>query len=135
MMLTLFIALPVAAAQAVADERSCADPMDQQTMTACAVLDFERAAEELDRQFERTLADMAATDREIEAGGGAGDAMPTYAEALQESQRAWLAYRDAQCAFEGYEMRGGSGERMVVAHCLASLTRARAESLGELWGE
>jgi uncharacterized protein YecT (DUF1311 family) len=49
---------------------------------------------------------------------------------LRDGQRAWIAYRDAGCAAEGYLSHGGSIEPMVVAYCLARVTKTRAE---EIW--
>jgi uncharacterized protein YecT (DUF1311 family) len=51
---------------------------------------------------------------------------------LREAQRAWIRFRDLECDFEGYEMRGGSGEPLLVLGCKALLTRKRAERLEKL---
>jgi uncharacterized protein YecT (DUF1311 family) len=57
---------------------------------------------------------------------------PTWQQALLAAQRAWLAYRDAECRIEGYRFRGGSAEGLEVAQCKASLTRARTVQLKAL---
>jgi uncharacterized protein YecT (DUF1311 family) len=49
---------------------------------------------------------------------------------LQESQRAWIAFRDAECKFSSSEVEGGSIYPMVYAGCLQTLTDARVEQLG-----
>ena len=56
----------------------------------------------------------------------------SYAAALLDSQRAWLRFRDAECAIEAAEMLGGSMAPMVRAHCLARLTRERGTQLANL---
>jgi uncharacterized protein YecT (DUF1311 family) len=69
-------------------------------------------------------------DADLKAMGG--DGRPGYEETLKKAQRAWIAYRDAVCEYEGYEARGGTMEPMLVNGCLARLTRTRTkELLGE----
>jgi len=55
-----------------------------------------------------------------------------YAAATLASQRAWLAFRDAQCAIEGGEYAGGSMQPMVRSGCLARLTRERTAQLKDM---
>jgi uncharacterized protein YecT (DUF1311 family) len=46
---------------------------------------------------------------------------------LIKSQRAWLAYREATCAYEGeINARGGSAEGLYVLSCDEELTKERA---------
>lgn len=53
--------------------------------------------------------------------------------ALVHAQRAWLAYRDAQCAIEGkVGAGGGSAESLYVLSCMEDLTRQQADQLGAL---
>jgi len=49
---------------------------------------------------------------------------------LQESQRAWIAFRDAECKFSSSGVEGGSIYPLVYAECLKGLTDARVEQLG-----
>jgi uncharacterized protein YecT (DUF1311 family) len=103
---------------------TCANPLDQSTMTRCAYEDYYKADAQLNAQWRRALARRRYLDK--------GDAMAgvtTYEVALIAAQRAWIAYRDAQCAVEGQEMRGGSGEPMIAGQCLARLTRERTAYL------
>ncbi len=48
---------------------------------------------------------------------------------LQKSQRDWIAFRDAECAFSTNDSKGGSIYPMLLSQCLAGLTAARAEQL------
>jgi uncharacterized protein YecT (DUF1311 family) len=48
---------------------------------------------------------------------------------LQRAQRAWIAWRDAGCAYEASAMEGGSLARVIEAECLARKTAARAIEL------
>jgi len=49
---------------------------------------------------------------------------------LQESQRAWIAFRDAECKFSSSGVEGGSVYPMVYALCLQGLTDDRVKQLG-----
>ena len=49
---------------------------------------------------------------------------------LQEAQRAWIAFRDAECKFSSSGVDGGSAYPMVYAMCLQGLTDERVVQLG-----
>ena len=49
---------------------------------------------------------------------------------LQASQRAWIAFRDAECAFSTNHSKDGSIYPMLVSDCMADLTKARVTKLG-----
>ncbi len=44
---------------------------------------------------------------------------PSQAEALRAMQRAWIAYRDASCAYEAAKWTGGTGAGPATVACLA----------------
>lgn len=48
---------------------------------------------------------------------------------LRDAQKSWIAYRDAQCAFETLGTIDGSIHGMVVAQCLTDLTEQQAKRL------
>jgi uncharacterized protein YecT (DUF1311 family) len=48
---------------------------------------------------------------------------------LLDAQRAWLKYRDQQCAFETLATVGGSIHPMEVAICLTELTKDQTKRL------
>ncbi|MEC9433724.1 MAG: lysozyme inhibitor LprI family protein [Pseudomonadota bacterium] len=54
------------------------------------------------------------------------DAAPAAAPALLEAQRAWLAFRDAECAYDDALGGGGTIRRIHAAGCLMRLTAERA---------
>ena len=95
----------------------CDENLPQQEMNICLAEDFKAADAELNRVWKPAYAAMQERDRET--------GTPGYAAALLNSQRAWIAYRDAQCAVEANEMRGGSGEAMLLWGCKGRLTRER----------
>ena len=51
---------------------------------------------------------------------------------LVASERAWIAYRDTDCDFNGVEMLGGSGESLVIGGCLADAEAARVLELDQV---
>lgn len=48
---------------------------------------------------------------------------------LISAQRAWIAFRDAECTFQSSGEDGGTAAPMVVAACRTSLTTARTGQL------
>ncbi len=44
---------------------------------------------------------------------------------LRTAERAWIAYRDAECAYESHESIGGSIHAMEVSMCETAMTRER----------
>ncbi|HSG55511.1 MAG TPA: lysozyme inhibitor LprI family protein, partial [Paracoccaceae bacterium] len=97
----------------------CADPVQQQTMNACAMLEYQKADADLNAAWKpaRAFADEIGV-----------------AEDLLAAQRAWLAYRDAACKAQSSPYEGGSLRPLVHATCLTDLTVARTQMLLEFHG-
>lgn len=119
-LLALF-ALP-AAAQA----QDCANAMDQVTMNACAYGDWQAADADLNRAYRAAMDTLQDWDSYLPAGQRGA------AKALKEGQRAWITFRDKTCEAEGFAMRGGSAEPLLVYGCMARLTEQRAADLWAL---
>ena len=107
-------------------EVDCANAMTQSDLNICASRDYQAADEALNAVYRKALTAAQETDRQIreydENAVGAVDA-------LKKAQRAWIPYRDGQCAFAGFAARGGSMEPMLISGCLAELTAKRTEEL------
>ena len=117
-MMAAFLSLALAgAAQAQTQAQ-----MNQRAGTA-----FSRADAAMNRQWTTTYAAMKARD----AGDTSRGAF-SYAATLLASQRAWLRFRDAQCAMEGAQFRGGSAEGMAHRECMIALSKARTEQFRAL---
>ena len=54
---------------------------------------------------------------------------------LEAAEKAWTAYRDAQCQAEAGLNAGGSIVPLVVARCRTGLARRRAEELKAVYEE
>jgi uncharacterized protein YecT (DUF1311 family) len=121
MILALALAL-LAAQPSPSDQWNCEAPQTQLELNQCAGIDFRIADEELNQEYRRAIAWARDDDREERV---AGDDRPGDEATLREAQRAWVAFRDAQCRLEGYAARGGSMETMFYNGCRARLTRAR----------
>ncbi|MEI5681821.1 lysozyme inhibitor LprI family protein [Mesorhizobium sp. CCNWLW179-1] len=48
---------------------------------------------------------------------------------LVKTQRAWIAFRNAECTFQSSGDDGGSAAPMVAATCQAELTKSRTKQL------
>ncbi len=91
----------------------CAEAADQTSLNACADRAYKAADGELNAAW-RDLAgrlDGAALDR------------------LKTAERAWIAWRDAMCAFVAGPSEGGSIRPMVLANCRAGLTAQQTDLL------
>jgi uncharacterized protein YecT (DUF1311 family) len=98
-------------------------------MKECAARELANVDAALNRQYTQTLAKMRTVDKGYPK---TADNRPGFAATLLASQRAWLTFRDAQCTIEGYSMRGGTGEGLVVATCKAAMTAERTKALAKL---
>lgn len=102
-----FFGLQVGAAAA----DKCDNPVDQATMNECAGKAFEKSDAELNRLYKRIEARLA---DEPDAKG-----------LLVKAQRAWIAFRDAECGFSSSAVAEGSIHPMMVSMCRDRLTRDR----------
>ena len=90
----------------------------------------------LNAQYRATMAvmakDDAARDADLRQHVARPDGDPTYQAALLAAQRAWLAYRDAQCRLAGFEYRGGTAASLAGGQCLITVTKARTVELAQI---
>jgi uncharacterized protein YecT (DUF1311 family) len=124
--LPLLLVLVFPGASALADDApNCKDPQNQSDMTLCAGLAYTKADKALNAMWPKIKADAEDSDKDT--------GKHEYADALLASQKAWLAYRDAQCTWLGFSAHGGSLEPMLVNQCLADATNLRIKELQD-WG-
>lgn len=97
---------------------NCADRETQLELNVCSFRDYLRADMELNRTW-------AAVTKKV-SGKGAAFGL------LREGQRAWLTYRDKQCAVWGKWYEGGSIAPLIINSCLTDITRFRTKELGQL---
>lgn len=111
---------------ATAQDFDCAKAKTQVDLTYCAGQDW------LDADAKLTPAYKAAMDmmKQIDSGLDAGN--QGAALALRDGQRAWISFRDATCAAEGWAYRGGSAEPMMIDICRTRVTVTRTAELVEM---
>lgn len=107
--------LLAAASTARATEDPCPDAQDQASLNACAGKAYKAADDELNKTYKEIQARL----RDDEATS----------KLLVASQKAWIAFRDAECTFSTSAAAGGSIYPMLQDFCLAGLTSQRSEGL------
>lgn len=124
------ILMGVAASFAQDDQKvDCGNAMTQFEMNYCANVDYEVADKALNATYKTVMAHIVEIDKDL------AESMPNLVgavDALKTAQRAWIGYRDGQCALSGFSARGGSMEPMLVSGCLAELTSKRTAELKAL---
>ena len=93
----------------------CKNAEDQATMTQCADQDFNTADARLNATY-RQLTDRLRDDVDK-------------AKLLVTAEKAWIALRNADCAFQGSGVEGGNVYPMIVAMCRTEMTDQRVETL------
>lgn len=87
----------------------------QADMNECAQKSFHAADGELNKSFQQLQGRLSDDANEKKR--------------LVSTQRAWIAFRDAECAFASSGVQGGSAYPMIYTQCLNGLTRKRIENL------
>lgn len=87
----------------------------QTGLNICADTDYKAADQKLNQTYGRIIKRLSG-DRET-------------IKLLQSSQRAWIAFRDAECDFRTSASRDGSIHPMEAALCLRDLTEERTKAL------
>lgn len=71
--------------------------------------------------------DLRANMRELDADALGGDI--SRADALRDAQRAWIAFRDAECAFNWAIFQDGTMRSLVSSGCFLDMTARRTFEL------
>ncbi len=117
----LAVLVCLSAAPALAQD--CANAVTQMELNQCAADEWEVADAWLNDAYQEAMALLKEWDARLPANERGG------ADALREAQRAWITFRDNACAAEGYAMKGGSAEPLVVYGCMRTLTLERTAHL------
>lgn len=107
------------------DALDCQEALSTVEMNRCAGVEFEKADKELNAVYQQALAAIP---------GLATDDPPydlkAWEAALRASQRAWIAFRDAECeGHVGMFWSGGSGATVDMIGCKTEKTEARIKDL------
>jgi uncharacterized protein YecT (DUF1311 family) len=118
--------LPVFVLAAVPAAADPALECNTDTATQVEIADCVAATEaRVDAAVEAALGFAMASATDLDEITGREVALP----ALEASQAAWEAYRDAQCAFLAASFGGGSGTGIATRSCRVELGRARVAEL------
>ncbi len=117
------LVLSVLGRPAAAENISCANAVAQQELNQCAYANWEAADAELNAVYKVAIAMLEQWDADLPADEKGG------AKALREAQRAWITFRDKTCEAEGYAMKGGSAEPLLVYGCMRVVTKERTAHL------
>ena len=100
--------------------KDCSQLTTQMELNQCAGANDQAADAALNKLYRQVMADQ--TDAASKAR-------------LTEAERAWIAYRDKECAYEvGPQQDGGSIWPMEMSNCLEAVTAARLAELMKLRG-
>lgn len=129
-LLPALILLTACSTPALARDDRCDDANSTYEMNICADRDFSRADKALNVAYKRAMAE--ASERDVEKPHSAAE----YRAALRESQRKWIALRDADCkGLTAQEWSGGTGTTSAILGCMTSMTLARTKDLKERFSE
>jgi uncharacterized protein YecT (DUF1311 family) len=108
----------------------CANAQTTVEMNYCSEQDFEAADKDLNQQYDKALAYIAESNLEKPYDP------KSWTEAMRAAQRAWVAYRDADCKdLMPMEWSGGTGTSSAVMGCMTEKTIARTKELKERYEE
>lgn len=93
----------------------CNKAPTQSAMTECEVKAYEEADHKLNEVYKQTAARLAD--------------LPEVKASLTKAQRAWIAFRDADCEFTNAQAGGGSLYATLINQCLTEATNRRIETL------
>ena len=115
MIRTFILALPLVllAAPAAAGGINCSKAVVQMDLNTCADQEYHVWDKKLNDAYRAASAQEDAKGREL----------------LKQSERAWIAYRDAECAYQANASEGGSIQPMEYSNCLTEKTKARIKEL------
>lgn len=125
------LAIAPAAAHAGGKEKiDCENASATAELNWCAEQEFDAADAELNKVYAEALKSIPemASEPPYDANAWEG--------ALRASQRAWLAYRDAECdAHVPMFWSGGSGATAEIIGCRTTMTKARTKEIQEHYME
>lgn len=88
---------------------------NQASMNQCASQEYKALDAELNTQYNAQMGYLKT---------------PARKKALQDAQKKWIAFRDADCQYQaGKREEGGSMWPLVQAQCLSAQTKVRVEQL------
>lgn len=113
MKITLIALMSLFAVSAFANDVNCDDAVSTYDMKICESQRYEIQDKRLNDQYAKL---MKKNDKQGQSK-------------LKAAQRAWIAYRDAECDYAADSMRGGTLEGLIGLSCMTEKTKTRADEL------
>jgi uncharacterized protein YecT (DUF1311 family) len=115
--------------RAHAEQIDCSDAKSTVEMNYCADKDYQAADLALNAAYRDAIEQIKS--RNLEEPYDAGH----FETAMRGAQRAWVAYRDADCKdLTAQEWSGGSGTSSAVLGCMTEKTILRTKELKDRYG-
>jgi uncharacterized protein YecT (DUF1311 family) len=111
----LLCGLVLATGPALSQDKCDRNDDSQQMMNLCAGLDYQAADKRLNATYAGIVGDLRGDGKTLGL--------------LRKTQRAWIAFRDAECAYAAADSEGGSIYPMLVSMCLTKVTNERIRQL------
>ena len=91
----------------------CQNPVTTADMSQCAAIDYQKADEELNAVYQQLRSMLDEPGKLL----------------LRDTQRAWIPYRDAECARMADTFRGGTMAGLAHLSCMSEMTSRRSTEL------
>lgn len=128
-LLVLAAFCPLVADRGQAEPPDCTNAGSTVEINVCADKDYRAADEALNAVYKRVL------ERIADSGSEPPYDRAGWERTVREAQRAWIAFRDADCkGAVPMEWSGGTGTTAAVLGCLREKTEARTKDLKERYG-
>jgi uncharacterized protein YecT (DUF1311 family) len=122
-LVAVIVSVPVVGAHKAAQRPAASRPADpcrgagtQLELTICAAAQFKKSDAALTESYRKLLANLDDEHRPL----------------LEKAQRAWTAFRDADCELDASHALGGSMFGMLVDDCRSGMTDARVKDLARV---
>ncbi|MDX2215384.1 MAG: lysozyme inhibitor LprI family protein [Oculatellaceae cyanobacterium bins.114] len=97
----------------VAQAADCTNPQTQLEINECAAKSADVADQKLNEVYQQLKATLSSSEEKL----------------LTDAQRAWIEFRDKNCAFSSGRFEGGSIAPTVYSSCIERITKQRTEEL------
>jgi uncharacterized protein YecT (DUF1311 family) len=118
--------LAVASPASALDAAQCNSLASNAEMTNCVWEEYKKADAHLNAVWKQVMAAIPTRSGDLPA-----DAAEAWNDDLLAAQRAWITFKEKDCAAVAYEWYGGSGANLAVGDCLYGHTAARTRDLEE----
>lgn len=100
----------------------CKNAVTTVDLNECADMEYKAADRRLNDAYRQALARIDKSELPPEGLRG-------YRQALQDAQRKWIPFRDAECELARFDAYGGTMATMLTIGCLTNQTERRIKDL------